>query len=420
VSEKVLIFHHAEGIGGATITLLNVVSCLVKAGYMVTVVCAPGEEQRRRFVAAGAVVTTLSRPLRQFSHFSGFEKSALHPRFWIDAGRQMLDLRYLERFIRQAAPDIVHLNAITLSPVAIAAKRAGAKVSLMVQETGVRGMLGIRTAWLRWVLSKWVDQVFFISEYDRNWFDLKGPRQEVVPNWVDEVEFGKLVTPASARVRLRIPLDANVVLFVGGMYPLKGAIELFLALESLADMDNLLVLFAGPRRMIDHRRLSPLQTLNRRRRVWMGLDYDSRAAKILRRSTVRRHVRLVGPQSKMAELYCASNVVVFPATMPHQSRPAIEGGYARIPVVASDFPHVREFLKHGENALLVPPGDPKALGEALRRVLTDKAFAAQISSANHAAVKEKHDRGINTQRFLAAFRGAFSSANSFRNPEESI
>jgi glycosyltransferase involved in cell wall biosynthesis len=53
---------------------------------------------------------------------------------------------------------------------------------------------------------------------------------------------------------------------------------------------------------------------------------------------------------------------------------------ARVPIVASDLPALREVLRHDENALLVPPGDPAALARALTDVLADPALAGRLAS----------------------------------------
>ena len=50
------------------------------------------------------------------------------------------------------------------------------------------------------------------------------------------------------------------------------------------------------------------------------------------------------------------------------------------PLVTSDTRASRELLADGENALLVPPGDPNALAEAVRRISQDAALAQRLSA----------------------------------------
>lgn len=402
--KKLLVFHQVGGIGGATITLANVVHCLNRAGLAVAVVCPEGPAQQC-LAAAGARVLTAERPLYQFGHQSGFQKPAWHPRFCHDAVQQMRDLGYWRSFIERHRPDAVHLNALTLAPLAIAAKRAKTRVSIMVQETGVHGLLGLRTLWLRRLLSRCTDLVVFISEYDRRWYACSAPRVGVVPNWVDEQAFGVAPRKGQARTALGLCEQAKVVLFVGGVCPVKGTAELLGAVAELLDLKNLQVLIAGTKRNIQRRQLRWVQRLNLRRRVLCGSDYDSRVAALLRRPGVRQRVRLVGSVREMAPLYSASDVVVFPATMPHQARPAIEAGLLGLPVVASDYENYHEFLRHGENALLVPPGDSRALAQGIRRVLTDEALASRLGAANRAQAAGSHDRQVNTQRLVSLFQG---------------
>jgi glycosyltransferase involved in cell wall biosynthesis len=58
------------------------------------------------------------------------------------------------------------------------------------------------------------------------------------------------------------------------------------------------------------------------------------------------------------------------------------------PIVASDLPAIREVLADGRTALLVPPGDPRALAHALTRVATDDALAMRLGAAAAALASE--------------------------------
>lgn len=54
------------------------------------------------------------------------------------------------------------------------------------------------------------------------------------------------------------------------------------------------------------------------------------------------------------------------------------------PVVTADTPAVREVLRDGVDALLVPPADPAALGDALARLAADPPLRARLGAAARA------------------------------------
>jgi glycosyltransferase involved in cell wall biosynthesis len=64
------------------------------------------------------------------------------------------------------------------------------------------------------------------------------------------------------------------------------------------------------------------------------------------------------------------------------------------PLVTADTPAARELLVDGESALLVPPGDPEALAQALRRLAGDPGLAGALSAGGRAAYEQQASEDV--------------------------
>jgi glycosyltransferase involved in cell wall biosynthesis len=72
------------------------------------------------------------------------------------------------------------------------------------------------------------------------------------------------------------------------------------------------------------------------------------------------------------------------------------------PVVSSDLTVLREVLRHGENALLVPPADAARWVEALDRLLGEPGLAQRLGRAGHATYAGAHTWSQRARRILEA------------------
>lgn len=136
------------------------------------------------------------------------------------------------------------------------------------------------------------------------------------------------------------------------------------------------------------------------RMLWdKGIGDFVEAAHILRESGVRGRYALVGksdPQSPggisleqlgawqkegdvewwgwqedIGAVYALAHVICLPSNREGVSRVLAEAAACARPLVATDVPGCREVVHDGENGFLVPPHDPQALAEALRKLMTD-------------------------------------------------
>lgn len=182
------------------------------------------------------------------------------------------------------------------------------------------------------------------------------PRVRVVPNGCDAPP-ATLPAPSAE--------DPPRVLYAGQLYPWKGVDVLVEAMGSVPGAT--LVILGGLPGERDAERV--------------------RAAVEARGLSARAEMPGTVPLARVREELARAAVVVVPVlrtamTERHTSPlKAFEAMAAGRPLVASDLPSSREILRDGETALLVPPGDARALAEALRRLLADRALGARLAEA---------------------------------------
>ena len=80
------------------------------------------------------------------------------------------------------------------------------------------------------------------------------------------------------------------------------------------------------------------------------------------------------------------------------------------PLVTADTPAARELLADGEHALLVPPGDPEALAEAVRRLATSDDLRAKLSERGLAAYREHASEAVLGRRWRELLERAIAGA----------
>ena len=82
------------------------------------------------------------------------------------------------------------------------------------------------------------------------------------------------------------------------------------------------------------------------------------------------------------------------------------------PLVTADTPAARELLADTESALLVPPGDPQALAQALRRLAAEPELARKLGEGGHAAYVEHASEDVLGRRW----RDILTDALALRSP----
>jgi glycosyltransferase involved in cell wall biosynthesis len=100
-------------------------------------------------------------------------------------------------------------------------------------------------------------------------------------------------------------------------------------------------------------------------------------------------VEFLGFQKDVPAVLQSLDILVHASTTPEPfGQVVIEGMAEGLPVIGTDGGGVREIITHGENGLLVPMGDARALTRALETLLRDPAMARRLGRAGYHHVRQ--------------------------------
>ncbi len=220
-------------------------------------------------------------------------------------------------------------------------------------------------------------------------YDVPEEKVTVIHHGIDLRTFhaGETSGTAWPAVEARWKLDVPYVLYVGLVRPRKNIQTLLIAVRRARDRwrERFKLLMAGPgdSRFID---------VPREARVLGIPDMVVQTGVI--------------PDEELRVLYKHASMVVLPSLVEGFGFPLLEGMASGTPVIASDIPVHREVA--GEAALLVPPRDVDAWGDALVRVFGDSAFARGLTARGLERVKG-FSLNVSARRTLALYEDLLSA-----------
>jgi D-inositol-3-phosphate glycosyltransferase len=205
-----------------------------------------------------------------------------------------------------------------------------------------------------------------------NSYDADPARVEVVHPGVDLDAF-RPIPMTTARARLGLPQDVDLLLFVGRIQPLKAPDVLLRAAEELLRRDPsrrlLVAVVGGP--------------------SGSGLEHPTALADLATSLGLADRVLFVPPvgRSELVDWYAAANLVCVPSYNESFGLVAVEAQAVGTPVVAAAVGGLTTAIAHGRSGFLVEGHDPADYARVMEKVLDAPGLrdALSVGALAHAA-----------------------------------
>ncbi|MEA3336208.1 MAG: glycosyltransferase family 4 protein [Chloroflexota bacterium] len=272
--------------------------------------------------------------------------------------------RDLRRAIDRFQPDLVHLNdAVPLVRHGIIASRLSG-VPVIAHP---RSFVPPTSDDDRWLVPR-LQGLVFISQAvaDTQLSAISNPpRHRVIPNGVDVALFQQEHNRNRLREELGSDGDSLLAGVVGRIVPWKGQDIFVEAVALLAErFPNLHGVIVGEGSQVE------------------GAGYAARVRDLADKLGIGDRVHMLGFRPDIPQVMAGLDLLVHCSVEPEPfGRVIIEGMAAGKPVIASREGGATEIVSDGVDGLLVPPGDPQALADAMADLVGDSRRRKELASS---------------------------------------
>lgn len=365
---KLLIVHHFPGVGGGTISALDVAKMLRMMGHEVKLaIPSPCDMVIQSCNELGVHIRNIIPPPLFTYHNASSNAIKCIVKYTISKR----NCHYWKKFLQEEKPDVVVLNSVAQAPLINIINALGIKSIITIRETFRLNGSKLTNLYLRHMISK-ADAALYLTEFDKKQWKTNNRITGVLPDIVDELRFVQHSKEEEYTFKKTYSISENVnyILYLGGISSVKGALDLLLAFELLANKraDVGLILLGNIHKEVSSH---TYKILNRKE-----YNYQKKCHYIIDR-LLRKKValKIVGTVSDPSFWYESSSVVVFPVTSVHQPRPAYEAGYYKKPIILPDYKNYEDYLVEGYNGHYYKHGNYKDLAAKIEKTISSENYA---------------------------------------------
>jgi glycosyltransferase involved in cell wall biosynthesis len=375
--KKVLFIHHAVGWGGAPNSMIKLINDLDSSRYNVEVLLLKNSIVADKLTENGIKYKIAESIFyKKYYHYFTHSEAGYVKWYYIYRFIKLSVIWVLSRYyfskkeLKKHFFDIAHLNSSVLTDWLAPAKAKG-KVVIHIREPFKKGPLDVLHYFFKHQMSKYADQIIAISQNNADRIALP-QKTEVVYNYSDIPQKDPHISSYFSKK----------LLYLGGASSIKGFYTLIEALDYL-DKD-VKIYFGGTYTASKKNRNKVKRFL--KKILFYGKKRQNAIEKIRSHPNAIEIGMTKNVDSYLDEVCC----MVSPFSVPHFSRPVIEAHLHKKPAIGSDADGMEEIIAHGENGLIVPKNNPKALAEAINFITSNGELAKKLGEEGFRIAKEKY------------------------------
>jgi glycosyltransferase involved in cell wall biosynthesis len=368
----------------ASVFLQYLCSSLVNKGITVHVV-APASDGADTQLDDGVCIHRfryLPRRLRKLSYGSGIVPNLQrNPILWLTVPFFLVSMLFtLVQTARRTKAGIIHCHWVVPQGFVGLLSRPFHSAKIVVSAHGTDAF-GLRSRFARSIKRYTINKSDWWTANTR--MTARAISESEFPSRLSVIPMGISVdlfrSGNRSRLRHNIPDSKTILLFVGRLIEKKGLPELLraFALLPLDIRNNSFLWIVGDGKL---RRL--LET-----------EVDS--------LNLADQVTFWGarPNRELPDFYAAADIFVGPSESEGQGVVFLEAFAAGLPIVATSAGGITEIVENGQTGLLVRPGDPGELCNAISRLVKDKALRETLAQNASHEIATRYDWDVISSRF---------------------
>lgn len=377
--KSILYLYHTSAVGGGSYCLLNILKTVDRALFKPIVLLKE----------TGPLVDEIKRldiPVYFLNKMSTvpYNCSMFTPKKLRNALNIIHSLRAYKKLLKELKPDIVYINTMMLYPYLRLAKKHGIKTVIHIREHWPKGEHHIQRKLALNHIDKYADHIVAINQYSASMLAFSNKPQTVVYDWID-LSCRYEECPLSSIFNEDMN-DKKVYLYMGGMQPIKGALEVISGFHEFVKSPNARLLVMGI-------------TNNAYGSGWRGTikkilsrtGHPTYTEKVQNAINSDNRVRCIPSRYKINHIIQQSYCILSYFTIPHANLALAESIILGTPSIAARTEESQEYSKEGELASLFKMNDYEDFGQHIIAFDGERSALEARIKANSGEIERMFD-----------------------------